>query len=105
MTQTFKNIMAIVILVLVAGLGYFMFIQKNSTNLLLNEDPVIANQLLIQAQSFIEKRRKIDSFALDTTILTNPKFTDLITYTTPVPDQTIGKTAIFEATVKMNTAQ
>jgi hypothetical protein len=96
MTQTLKNIFALALLAGVAILGYFMFIQKDATSLFVTEDSVIANDLLVQASSFIEKRQKIDSLSLDIQILTNEKFSSLTTYTKPVSDQPVGKETLFE---------
>jgi len=99
MNQTLKNIFAISFLLLVAGLGYFLFIQRDASGLLLSEDPVVASQLLVQASTFIEKRRRVEAVAVDTSILTNDKFTRLVIYTDPVPVQPLSKEFIFEPAV------
>lgn len=96
MNQTLKNIIAFSILAGVAVIGYFLFIQRDATTLLSNQDEIMADLLLVQARSFIEKRRALEALAIDTSVLLDPKFTSLDTFTVPVVTQPVGKTSLFE---------
>ena len=105
MTQTLKNVLAFALLAGVAVLGYFMFIQRDSGNLILGQDGVVSDQLLVQASTFVEKRMVVESLMIDTSILVDPRFTNLNTYTAPVPNQSVGKISLFEPAEELSDSQ
>lgn len=105
MTQTLKNTLAFALLGGVALLGYVMFVQRDSNSLIISENDVVSNQLLVQAKSFIEKRAVIESLNLDTSILVDPRFTNLNTFTAPVPQQQVGKLSLFESAQELSASQ
>jgi hypothetical protein len=99
MSSTIKNIIAFVIIALVAALGYFMFIQKDATLLTVSLDDPTTSRLITEARTFIAKRQVLQGLQFDLSILSNPSFLELQSYSTPVPDQPIGKTTIFDSRV------
>ena len=102
MTQTLKNTLALVLLGGVALLGYLMFVQKDSDTLILGEDGPVSDLLLVQASGFIEKRMTIEALKIDTSILVDSRFMALNNFTSPVPEQPIGKNSLFEPAQELN---
>lgn len=105
MTQTLKNALALALLGGVALLGYLMFVQRDASNLILGDNGPVSNQLLVQANGFIEKRAVIESLQLDTSILVDPRFTNLSTFTAAVPEQQVGKLSLFESAQELSNSQ
>jgi hypothetical protein len=105
MTQTLKNALALALLGGVALLGYLMFVQRDASNLILGENGPVSDQLLVQASSFVEKRMMIESLNIDTSILVDPRFVSLSTFTAPVPEQQVGKLSLFESAQELSTSQ
>ncbi|MFN3188384.1 MAG: hypothetical protein ACK42D_02455 [Candidatus Paceibacteria bacterium] len=105
MTQALKNVLALGLLAGVGLLGYFMFVQRDSNNLILGQDNFVSDQLLVQASTFIEKRMVIEALTIDTAILMDPRFVNLDTFTSPVPDQPIGKISLFEPAEELSNSQ
>jgi hypothetical protein len=97
MSQTLKNILVVVLFGGIALLGYVLFVGRDNTSLLFDPatDP-ISNQLLQQANTFIQKRATIESLQLDTAILVDPRFVNLVSFSRPVPEQPVGKSTLFE---------
>lgn len=82
-------------------LGYILFIQQDSSSLMMTtEDQLVADRLLVQAYTFAEKRMQIEALAIDTAILVDERFVNLTTFTAPVPEQPIGKTSLFEPAIE-----
>lgn len=105
MSQTLKNALALALLGGVAFLGYLMFVQRDANSLILGDAGPVADQLLIQASSFIEKRMMVEALAIDTAVLVNPRFTNLSSFTSPVPEQPVGKISLFEPAQEISNRQ
>lgn len=95
MSQGIKNIMAVVVIAAVAALGYFLFIQTDSTPLSIDGYAEISSQLLIKTQVFIDRRQQLENTQLDLAVLTDSRFVSLRSFETEVPEQTVGKNNIF----------
>jgi len=101
MTQTVKNIIAVVILGGVGLLGYILFMQKDTNSLMFGQDSVVSDVLIVQARTFVQKRQRVEAVTIDATVFTDPRFTTLTTYTVPVVAQPVGKTSLFESAIEM----
>ena len=95
MSQGIKNILALVVIAAVAGLGYFLFIQPDSTTLSLDGYAELSGQLLVKTQVFIERRQLLETLQLDLNIFTDNRFVSLRSFETEIPDQSVGKNNIF----------
>lgn len=105
MTQTLKNAFALALLAGVALLGYLMFVQRDVNVLTPGQEGPSQDQLLVQASSFIEKRMTIEALEIDTSILMDSRFINLSTFTSPVPDQPVGKITLFEPAEEVTNSQ
>jgi len=88
MMSALKNIFVIVGLVLVAGLGYYVYSTNGSLGLQSSD----AN-LNIEAES-ADLIRKIDSIkriSIDRSLFSDPRFTNLRSFATPVPVYPVGR--------------
>lgn len=97
MSQTLKNILVVTLFGGIALLGYVLFVQRDTTTLLFDttNDP-ISDQLLVQANTFVQKRATIEAVELDTAIFVDTRFVNLVSFSRPIPDQPIGKNTLFE---------
>jgi hypothetical protein len=95
MTNTLKTIIGLGIASVFAIIGYFMLIQRDSVSLSFDGYEAVSNDLLLETQVFIERRAALEARTLDIALLTNPKFTSLRSYTTTVPNQSVGKINLF----------
>jgi len=105
MTQTLKNALALALLGGVALLGYLMFVQRDANSLIMGGDNPVSDQLLVQASGFVEKRMAIEALMIDTSILVDPRFTKLNTFTNKVPEQPVGKISLFEPAQELTNSQ
>ena len=97
MTQTLKNLLVLIAFVVLVALGYYLFTQNDSSVLSLVKSTDVSPDLLAKTSVFIARRAELEGLALDTSLFTNPSFTSLRSYTTEIPDQTTGRTNIFDA--------
>lgn len=77
-------------------LGYVLFFQSNQFAL---DDEYVnsaTENLVAKTQVFIERRAQLDSVSLDGGLFTDERFTSLVSYTTTLSNQTVGKTSIFD---------
>lgn len=96
MSQTLKNLLVFALFISLVVLGYFMFTQRNSGGLAIVGGTTVSVELLARTRIFIERRAALQSLNLDTSLFTNPAFTSLRSYTSDVPDQSIGRDNIFD---------
>ena len=92
MMSLLKNLFVIIGLLLIAGLGYYVYTSQGSLS------PVTTNQdLNLEAES-AERIRKIDSIkriSIDRSLFSDPRFTNLRSFATPVPVYPIGRSNPF----------
>lgn len=91
-----KLIVALTILILL-GLGYFLFIERNGVSLEILTQNNLSDQLVENSQVFIERAAALRQIRIDLTLFDDPRFTSLRSYSTPVPTLPIGKPNIFES--------
>lgn len=90
-----KNLVVLIGLVLVAGLGYYLYTTKGSFGLDASTD-----NLQVEAES-AELLRKIDSIKrinIERGVFSDPRFTNLRSFATPVPVYPVGRDNPFKAT-------
>lgn len=96
MTQTLKNLLVLIVFVVLVALGYYLFSQRDSGVLSFVKTADVSSTLLEKTSIFIERRAQLESLKLDMSLFTNPAFTSLRSYTTEIPDQSVGRTNIFD---------
>lgn len=92
-----KNIIALLSIIIIAGIGYFLFVERNGSALDLATANTISSQLLTNTQAFIERRSTLDRVRFDFAVLDDERFTSLRSYTSPVIPAPVGKPNLFEA--------
>lgn len=91
----FKNLFVILGLVLIAGLGYYLYVTQDSATLS-TED----RDLSIEAES-ADLLAKIDSIrriSIERDLFSDPRFTSLRSFATPVPVYQVGRDNPFQPT-------
>lgn len=91
MTGTTKNLLIILGLITVAAAGYYLFSIRSATTL----DTAVSGQslesMLQNTQVFIERRQELDQIKLDVSVLEDPRFNTLRSYSDPVEEKPIGR--------------
>lgn len=84
-----KNIIVIVGLVGILGLGYYLFvIQRDST---LPSNSVGVSDADIQSQNFLRKLNLIQSIDFSNSIFDDAKFNSLVEFSTPIEAVSVGR--------------
>ena len=96
MTQTLKNLLVLIVFITLLALGYYLFTERDAVTLTLSGTAEVSPDLLEKTQVFIERRAALEARTLDMSLFTDPAFTSLRSYTTEVPNQTIGRSNIFD---------
>lgn len=81
-------ILAICLIIVVAGLGWYFFFFTNNSDAALSSGPGTANDAEL---SFITLVSKIDPIVFDTTILADPRFTSRQDIKTTVVPEASGR--------------
>ncbi len=97
MSEIVKNIVVGILFIGIVAAGYFMFIQRDSTALTLDGITPLNEELLTRTEVFIARRSELERLKLDISFFQSPNFTSLRSYSTIVPDQTVGRTNIFDS--------
>ena len=105
MSESLKTISVVVACIAIAGIGYYVVTQSGDpTNL--NENSALREELINKTQAFIEHRNQLEQIDFDQSFFTDSTFTSLQSFSTPVPNQTIGRDNIFGQTAAITaTAQ
>lgn len=94
-SNSLKNITSILVVATVAFLGYYLFIQKDATDLALEEGGTVAS-LFAQVQKYIDRNRELQRIKLDTEMLNDERFRSLVGYSAEVPEQEVGRDNPFD---------
>lgn len=95
MLSLLKNIVIIVGLLGIAALGYFLYVQNETSNLA-TSDAEMTNKLAIEANDFLRRLNDLKAITLDTEVFEDPRFASLIDFSTPIKTEDIGRTNPFE---------
>lgn len=104
MTPILKNIIIVMVMGVVIYIGYQMFIAGNLGSLdMTNAGAEAQDALVAKSQEFIQRREMLTSVILDVNFLTDRKFTSLRSFSTPVPEQSVGRASIFDKPLPVGT--
>ncbi len=95
MDASLKNIAMVLVVLSLAFLGYYVFIQKDTSSLAL-EGNAVSQELFANVQKYGERRNQLDQIKLDTSIFSDELFLSLKGYPREIPDQTIGRKNPFD---------
>ena len=105
MTNTLKNILVGGAFILLLIAGFFMISQTDSVTLSLDGVSLVSGDLLAKTQVFIGRGATLQALEIKTELLTDMRFTSLRSYTTEIPEQSVGRTNIFEAPTAVPTTR
>jgi uncharacterized protein YneF (UPF0154 family) len=93
-----KNILIILIIVTLAFGGYYFYVQKAASDLSSSpaEQQMVQN-MLARTQVFIDRSQQLDKISLDLSILEDPRFKSLQSFSKPVKEQPAGRPDPFAA--------
>lgn len=90
MTSLIKNGLTLGGLLLLAGLGYYMFVLQDDSNVELAGEADL-NEARIASEQFLRELNAIQNFDLGDDLFTDPRFRSFVDFTTPVPEQPVGR--------------
>lgn len=97
MSDSVKNILFLLFIIAIGGLGYYLYTQEGFAILNLEENQQIAANLEQQNAQFIAKLRILERVDLQLDLFTDPRFTTLRSVTTEVPELEVGRDNPFRA--------
>jgi hypothetical protein len=105
MTDTLKNILVGGAFVILIALGYYMISQSDSVSLTLDGVSLVSGDLLAKTQVFIDRGATLQALSVKTDVLTDSRFTSLYSYTTEIPEQSVGRSNIFDVPAAVPTTR
>jgi len=97
MSDLFKNILIVLTVLVLVLIGFYMIKERGSVALSSVENNLVSDQLLNKTQVFIQRRSQIESINFDFEIFNDPRFSTLVSYSTAVSEQPVGKSNIFDS--------
>lgn len=91
MSSLLKNLLFVLGFILVAGAGYYMYSTQSIGELDIRGVAALDASVVQNTEVFIERRETLNSLNLGTDLFDDPRFTNLRTFTTPVPQQPVGR--------------
>ncbi len=97
MSTLLQNILILVGLLCVGGLGYYLYMQ-NSDSSLDTQNAQVSNQVAIETAEFLRRLNELKAITLDTSVFSDPRFSSLVEMTTTPPVERVGRNNPFEIT-------
>lgn len=94
-SSALKNITTLLVIATAAFLGYYLFVQKDQTDLALQGGDTTA-ELFTQVQKYIERNQQLDRIKLNTDLLADERFQSLTGFPTEVSEQSVGRDNPFD---------
>lgn len=88
MSSTLQNILILAGIVLLVGLGYFMYTQNNNSTLQSNS---VNNQAAAETAQFLARLKNLENVSLEAEFFSDERFTTLVSFTRPVTPEPYGK--------------
>jgi hypothetical protein len=104
--SSLKNILIILVCVAVGGFVYYVTLSDGTASELGSNDAV-RQQLIAKTQSFIERSNQLQQINIDQAFFMDSTFTSLRSFSTPVPNQPLGRNDLFgaQATIGSSVSQ
>ncbi len=90
MSSTLQNLVITLGLVIVAGLGYYLYVQNSNGTLSLSSGE-LSTQASAESAEFLQKLNKLKEVNLDGSIFSDPKFQSLVDNSQPVIEENVGR--------------
>lgn len=95
MSDTLRNIIILLCIVLLGVLGWYIFDQNRQ--LQLQTTTITGVSLQIEIQRFIEKQSELRQLSMDTDLFHDPVFQSLESITVPIPTFPTGRDNLFQS--------
>lgn len=93
MSSTLQNLIAVLGIILVGGVGYYLYVQNSS----LSSTTVTAtNEASVQAAQFLSRLNELKTLNLDDSIFNDPRFRSLVDVREDVSPVPVGRQNPFE---------
>lgn len=89
MTSLVKNGLVLIGLILVGGLGYYLFVIKGDSATLVGGERI--NDAKLTSDQFLRQLNEIKSYDLSGDVLRDERFRSLVDFTEPIVPQPIGR--------------
>lgn len=83
-------------IILIAGLGYYLYIQQGSTSLATSTGSD-RSQIALESTVLLRRLNEIKTISLTGDIFTNQQFQSLVDFTEPIVPQAVGRPNPFAA--------
>lgn len=90
MTSIVKNGLTLLGLIVVAVLGYYLYTLQSDENIELAGDSDIS-EARVAGERFLRELNTIKNFELSDELFRDPRFRSFVDFTTPVPEQPVGR--------------
>lgn len=97
MSGFLKNTSTIIGLLIIGGLGYYLFVMQKDDTVSLNSDSTVEEARLASAR-FIRELNAIKSLEISDNLFNDPRFRSFVDFSRPVPPQSVGRSNPFAPT-------
>lgn len=91
MSSTLQNILVLLGVVLIAGLGYYLFAQNSDLDTSGANNRAVTSQATVETEAFLRRLNELKGIELDGSILNDSRFTSLIDFSTEVQSMPVGR--------------
>lgn len=94
MNSLFKNLLTLLALLAIGGLGYYLFVIDGGED---GASIVAGNEAQIATDEFLHFLDDLKGIDLEGDLFADPRFRSFVEFTEPLPDQSIGRENPFAA--------
>jgi hypothetical protein len=92
--SSLKNILIVLVCIACAGFAYYITRSDGSTTDM-GANSAVRQELIQKTQSFIERSNRLQQITIDQAFFMDATFTSLRSFSTPVPNQALGRNDLF----------
>jgi hypothetical protein len=92
--SSLKNIIIIIVCIACGTFAYFLT-RSDGTTADMGTNSAVRQELIAKTQSFIERSNKLQTITIDQAFFMDATFTSLRSFSTPVPNQALGRNDLF----------
>lgn len=92
--SSLKNIFIVIICIVCAGFAYYVT-RPDSGAADMSANSAVRQELIQKTQSFIERSSELQQINIDQAFFMDATFTSLRSFSTPIPNQALGRNDLF----------
>lgn len=103
MSETVKNVLALILLLALGGGAYYIYTTQGSAGFNLDafslsrDGSALSVNLEQESQAFVSRLRTLEQVEIKTDLFDDSRFTSLRSYTTPPPELEVGRENPFQS--------